>query len=797
MPLTPPRLDDRDFQSLFEEARSRIPLYLPEWTDWNESDPGITLLQLQAWLVETVLYRLNQLPDLTYIKFLQLLGQERRPAVPAQAMLTFTLKERFDAPETLIARGTVVGVSARDLPEPVFFETERTVTAISARLTLVVQVPLTGPARDVTHANDSDGMTFVPFCGGYEGDACAAGRAAEVGAALLLGFTSALPFSREEIGLHLLLAEEGLALLAEPAEADCSGPVEEQPDLAWEWWDGTDWSALDVTGDETRQMTASGQVFVKVGGQIPAVATHAVDVAPVHAPAALEEVAGVTEHLPALRAAGIGTPARLAGLSVQGLCDLLLPPGLPAEEVEAAKIRFEALLADAKRLAERQEPLYYWLRVRFRRGSYRRPPRLDRVVVNSVLATAARTVANEVVGASDGRPNQVMRLGNAPVLADPPLQLDVPEAGRLERWEEVTDFAASLPDSRHYTLNRGTGEITFGDGRRGRIPPVEPGQVIARSYRHGGGRIGNVGANTITDVLTPLRAVEQVTNLRPAAGGEDEEPLEETKLRVPRQILKARDRAVTLEDFEVLARLTPSAPVGRADARIVTDEAPPADDGAAPCSRRTVRVIVIPAAPDPKPVPSESTLRLVCRYLDARRLLTTRLRVAGPAYRDFDVLLDARAGPAEELRSVKNALVERLTAYFSPLTGGADGRGLPFGGTVAYSTIVREIMAVPGVTRIESLRLRKLLRAHPSSDEADAAKAGDLAAELAAFAPPCSPDAVVVSVVTPAEAEGAVQITAYTAAVYDCCDLPLAADELPTLRVAEVSISYDRGRTIR
>ena len=96
MPLEAPVLDSRRFEEIFEQARLRIPRYTPEWRDWNESDPGITLLQLFAWLTEMQLYELNRVPDRSYIKFLQLLGLELRPAQPAQADLTFT--PRANAP---------------------------------------------------------------------------------------------------------------------------------------------------------------------------------------------------------------------------------------------------------------------------------------------------------------------------------------------------------------------------------------------------------------------------------------------------------------------------------------------------------------------------------------------------------------------------------------------------------------------------------------------------------------------------------------------------------------------------
>ena len=66
MPLQAPNLDDRRFADLVAEAKSRIPRYAPEWTDHNTSDPGITLIQLFAWLGEMIMYRLNKVPDASY-----------------------------------------------------------------------------------------------------------------------------------------------------------------------------------------------------------------------------------------------------------------------------------------------------------------------------------------------------------------------------------------------------------------------------------------------------------------------------------------------------------------------------------------------------------------------------------------------------------------------------------------------------------------------------------------------------------------------------------------------------------
>src|SRR5947208_16926376 len=88
MPLTIPTLDDRTYQQLLNEALARIPVHTPEWTNFNESDPGVTLLELFAFLTENLLYRSNQIPERNRRKFLSLLSIPLQPAVPARGLVT-------------------------------------------------------------------------------------------------------------------------------------------------------------------------------------------------------------------------------------------------------------------------------------------------------------------------------------------------------------------------------------------------------------------------------------------------------------------------------------------------------------------------------------------------------------------------------------------------------------------------------------------------------------------------------------------------------------------------------------
>src|SRR5579875_1206471 len=120
---TTPIIDPRTFQDLVDEAKRRIPQYCPEWTDHNVADPGITLIELFAWMVDLLLYRLNKVPDRDYLKFLELIGAHPHPAVPASAELTFWLT----APQRetkLIPRGTEVATRQTETRPAVTFTTD-------------------------------------------------------------------------------------------------------------------------------------------------------------------------------------------------------------------------------------------------------------------------------------------------------------------------------------------------------------------------------------------------------------------------------------------------------------------------------------------------------------------------------------------------------------------------------------------------------------------------------------------------------------------------------------------------
>ncbi len=369
----------------------------------------------------------------------------------------------------------------------------------------------------------------------------------------------------------------------------------------------------------------------------------------------------------------------------------------------------------------------YWIRGRLEMGSYSKSPWCIDLRTNTVAAINAETIRNEVIGYSDGTPDQTFKFGRYPVLKGQKVMVrenEVPsrrdakviikEEGEdairevkddngntIEvwvRWHEVDSFYNSTPTSRHYTLDPITGEIRFGDGIRGMIPPMGADNIVAEEYRTGGGTIGNVGASALVVMRQSIAFIESCYNPYPATGGADKETIEEAKLRGP-QVIKNRYRAVTAEDFEWLA-LRATGSVARAKCM--------------PSTRRPgeVTLLIIPKAGEAasdltsKPLPTPELLRRVKDFLDERRLITTKLNVTKPRFVEISVSVDVVMKPlAPKGEGLKREMENAIRKYVNPLTGGPDGKGWPFGRTLHKSDLLKVIESVPGVDFVETLQL--------------------------------------------------------------------------------------------
>jgi predicted phage baseplate assembly protein len=371
----------------------------------------------------------------------------------------------------------------------------------------------------------------------------------------------------------------------------------------------------------------------------------------------------------------------------------------------------------------------YWIRVRIREieeteseagmRPYRVSPRIRKAKAAAwggrTTATHAQLVTREFVGRSDGSPGQRFNLMRVPVLERLEGEtLTVQVEGEPPRsWTEVRDFAASFAEDHHFTLDGVTGELRFGPAVRqpdgtiklyGAVPPRGANLVFER-YRTGGGQEGNVDKGVINTLKTAIPFVARVSNRSPAWGGTDTESLDAAKARVP-GLLRSRDRAVTEDDYEFLARQALPSVIGRVKClQPRPSEAGRVDPG-------QVFVLVIPRVPNPEGQidpghlePEEADLQALVAYLDERRLLTTRLDIRAPAYSWVAARVRLRASPGADPAVVERNIQDRLYRYLNPLTGGPDGTGWPFGRDLYASDAYQCLQGTPDVQFIRGLEI--------------------------------------------------------------------------------------------
>ena len=369
----------------------------------------------------------------------------------------------------------------------------------------------------------------------------------------------------------------------------------------------------------------------------------------------------------------------------------------------------------------------FWVRALFESGDAP-PVQLRTLLPNTAFATQTTTLRNEVLGSSDSSANQQFRTTRSPVLAGPQLEVRESEApstqelavltapglsgvtpaeGRSSevwvRWVEVSDFHGSTTQDRHYVIDHISGQVSFGDGVQGRIPPRGVGNVRMARYQTGGGDAGNRAAGTIVQLKTTVPYIDKVSNVEAAAGGVAAESTAALITRAPRT-LRHGGRAVALEDYEDLAR-SASPEVARAKAvplRRLQDD--PLGNTRVPGA---VSVVIVPLSVEAKPLPSTGLTTLVENYLRTYATPTAVLAVVGPLYVRVDVCVEVALVSFEGASDVEQAVREALREFLHPLTGGRDGTGWDFGRQPYLSDLHAVVSEVPGVDHIRQLSINQ------------------------------------------------------------------------------------------
>ncbi|GAA3458576.1 putative baseplate assembly protein [Saccharothrix longispora] len=237
MALPAPNLDDRRFQQLVDEAKRHVQQSCPEWTDHNVSDPGVTLIEAFAHMVDQLVYRLNRVPERNHLAFLDLLGVTLFPPTAARVDVTF----RLSAPQdntVLLPVGTEVATARLEQDEPVVFATAEELAVVPCALERLVTRTAGGEHAD--RSRDLEAGRDVP---------CFQAKP-EPGDATLFGLSNAVP--RCVVVLRLDSRVEGI------------GVDPRQPPLVWEAWDGQDWAPCATDEDTTGGLNRPGEVVLHV-----------------------------------------------------------------------------------------------------------------------------------------------------------------------------------------------------------------------------------------------------------------------------------------------------------------------------------------------------------------------------------------------------------------------------------------------------------------------------------------------------------------------------------------------------
>lgn len=670
MPPTTPIIDPRNFQDLVDEAKRRIPQYCPEWTDHNVSDPGVTLIELFAWMTDILLYRLNRVPERDFLKFLELIGARPHPAVPASTELTLWL--------------TAPPEETRVIPHGVEIATRQTETRQAITFTTDTDLRIRVPSLQywilARHQDgaEGDGYTYEdvsPRLSWERADLTVFQEVPNEGDAFYLGF-------RENLAGHIIRLNLRCETLRAP------NINQDDPPLTWEFWNGEKWAPLLPSADEVTLLC-----------QIE------------------EECAQLGPRLDSTR-----------GLNRDGRAILVVPRTCVRRELRVDNRALEACWFRCRAARRRPEERFYD-RSPVVHGFV--PESIGGMVVAShafevvgeVLGRSDGTPAQSFALLS---PPILPRYQNGDLPETVEIEL---EDGEFERWTEVESFADSSPTDSHFTINNLTGEVCFGPRLReptgqeqqyGRIPPK--GRLIRFTrYRSGGGAIGNVGRGTLVvpQSSNSLAYVKWVCNLQPATGGRDRETLDAFKLRGPK-LVRTREVAVTRSDFEFLAKeATPQA----ARVRCLAAGGQTGSNGNIP---RHVRLLIVPAVPTTDEyVPREQLVlsdearrelfRKVRGYLEERCPLTTELAVGVPDYRWVSVRAklvvrvrpDTEAAVLEQMRSrIQGEARRRLYRFIQPVTGGPDGGGWPFGKSLTLGDVYPILQTVDGVEYVEEVRFR-------------------------------------------------------------------------------------------
>ncbi|MFZ3384004.1 MAG: putative baseplate assembly protein [Candidatus Methanoperedens sp.] len=697
-------LDDKKWEDIVEEARILLARYGKEWTDHNIHDPGITFIELFAWLAEMQIYQLNKITDANYEKFLKLVGIYPADAESARVDINFNgaTEELKSGDSFLVEIGG----------EKIYFETQEDLKPVSAKITKIITVA-DSKTIDNTSANEKEDVYFALF-----------GEKASPGSILKLRFDKSP--GETEVKLTFVMYEEDLP----PAGSHIGECLDIIPSakVKWEYNTGvksTDreiWKELPIKKDTTLAFRRSGRIVFDSPPDMSdgycwikcSLTEGSYEILPLVSKIYLNTISAVQIERENEEKLGNGKPGfafklrknpaiRDALFRMNDKLDwITLLKQLKDEWINIESSPRKRILSKFSQKnqdlinnwKEDQEPgdilkcsvieslnLLLECTDLYDPVSFSKvdltdvPKKIQRPNVDIIPVEELRILNRFLIEAAFPGKKSGKKL-----LPCNRLVIRVQEkSGVSKTWYPVEDFESSGPDDTHYIFDKQNNEILFGNGLNGRIPGEN--EKIKVSYITTLGSKGNIPPKQKFN-----RSGVQGINMMEAKGGKDAETIKHAMARAKKDCREIY-RAITSKDYEELALKTPGLRISRAKA--IPDYHPDYPCIAFPGA---VSVVVVPyTRKGTEPSTGQEFLRTVLNHLDRHRLVTADVHVIKPEYIKISVKCKVRLTKKSSQDVVSQRIITKLADFLNPITGGSQGKGWPFGRPVYPSEIYQEL----------------------------------------------------------------------------------------------------------
>jgi hypothetical protein len=671
------QLDDLNWTEMVDAIRTRIAANSNgEWTMHGPLDPGVTLLELFAYLFEQRLYWLDQVPEPLVRAMLALLDEVPLTTASANTLLAFrSLQESL--PQQVFA-GTVFDPRDPELLLP--YTILESVTILPVNYVGGLHPKFDLITTDQDYSADLSAGRLVPLLP-------ADGNAAELQITIWLDRELVIDERQGEFNLLF--------------DLDCD------PAIAPEWVSlPSDIQWFDrTTGQGYPHRTVDSNNLITDSGHLPCVPEDSISTALPLADSSIaindfiapdwnyrhQQIAPPAK-LKWHYSTGVGTKKQFSGDQITDATGGLRRSGLVRINIPPD---WEPAAAPADGLVP------YAISISCASCTFSSPPRLRRLIPNTVIAQHRKFVEVDWLAIKCQvakwlrLPGQELQL---PVEQPEPLEKSVhlhffENDGLWYEWQPTDHFYHHGPEDRVFVVDRPRKRLLFGNGLTGRIPVLHTGSepLTKLCYFAGGGNLGNIGELVWTSKETNIQPVNPV----PGIGGTEAETMTEAKARVGANLTR-RERAITAEDFEWLAINTPGIAIARAYAAVGYHPGFPCHPVAG-----AITVFVVPEVPRESglfesgdvvlaPKTDPGALAEVTRRIDARRLITSEVYIRSVPYRAVHLEIELQGIFAYE-DSLQTDIALSLTQYLDPLVGGNEGDGWPFGGTLRPSSLIKQI----------------------------------------------------------------------------------------------------------